>query len=156
MKLSIPLVSLMNTDNKKICCHCPLSIWVTLIKNYYYMASITSGEIVDCDWSRSPFSGPLFSRNEQLKIWKLEFDLLLIRYLWKVFSGKEGINLVFFVFFDQMCTTLLICISNHAFLVCFKYKCLYNCHIINFLLTSLGTLARYVLLIYIYDVNNCN
>ena len=45
--------------------------------------------------------------------------------------------MVFFVFFDQMCTTLLICISNHAFLVCFKYKC----HIINFLLTSL---AQYV------------
>jgi hypothetical protein len=45
--------------------------------------------------------------------------------------------LVFFVLFDQICTTLLICISNHAFLVCFKYKC----HIINFLLTSL---ARYV------------
>ena len=36
-----------------------------------------------------------------------------------------------------MCTTLLICISNHAFVVCFKYKG----HIINFLLTSL---ARYV------------
>jgi hypothetical protein len=54
-----------------------------------------------------------------------------------VFSGKEGITLVFFVFFDQICTTLLIFISNHAFFVCFKYKC----HIINFLLTSL---ARYV------------
>ena len=59
-----------------------------------------------------------------------------------VFGGKEGIHsLVFFVFFYQMCTTLLICISNHAFLVCFKYKCLYKCYIINFLLTSL---ARYV------------
>jgi hypothetical protein len=34
------------------------------------------------------------------------------------FSGKEGIHyLVFFVFFDQMCTTLLIYTSNHAFLV---------------------------------------
>ena len=54
-----------------------------------------------------------------------------------VFSAKEEITLVFFVFFDQMCTTLLICISNHAFLVCFKYKC----HVINFLLTSF---ARYV------------
>ena len=33
-----------------------------------------------------------------------------------------------------MCTTLLICFSNHAFLICFKYKC----HIINrILLTSL-------------------
>jgi hypothetical protein len=36
-----------------------------------------------------------------------------------------------------MCTTLLICISNHAFLVCFKYKC----HIINFLLTSLASVC---------------
>jgi hypothetical protein len=43
-------------------------------------------------------------------------------------------TLVIFVFFDQMCTTLLKCITNHAFLVCFKYKC----HIINFLLTSLA------------------
>ena len=33
-------------------------------------------------------------------------------------------TLVMFVFFGQMCTTLLICISNHAFLVCFEYKCL--------------------------------
>jgi hypothetical protein len=42
---------------------------------------------------------------------------------------------VFLVFVDQMCTVLLrICISNHAFLICFKYKC----HIINFLLTSLA------------------
>ena len=58
-----------------------------------------------------------------------------------VFSGKEGINtLVFFVFFDQMCTTLLICISNHAFLICFMYKC----YIINFLLTSLDSLTRHV------------
>ena len=24
MKLSIPLVSLTNADNKKFCCHCPL------------------------------------------------------------------------------------------------------------------------------------
>jgi hypothetical protein len=31
-----------------------------------------------------------------------------------------------------------ICISYHAFLVCFKYKCLYKCHIINFLLNSLA------------------
>ena len=54
-----------------------------------------------------------------------------------VFSGEEGIHWYFFVFFDQMCTTLLLCISNHAFLVCLKQKC----HIINFLLTSL---ARYV------------
>jgi hypothetical protein len=29
----------------------------------YYMASITSGEMADCDWLRSTFSGPLFSRN---------------------------------------------------------------------------------------------
>jgi hypothetical protein len=32
--------------------------------NYYYMASITSGEMADRDWLRSTFSGPLFSRNE--------------------------------------------------------------------------------------------
>ena len=42
--------------------------------------------------------------------------------------------MVFFVFFDQMCTTLLICISNHAFLVCLKYKC----HINNKLLINLA------------------
>jgi hypothetical protein len=30
---------------------------------FYYMASITSGEMVDCDWLRSTFSGPLFPRN---------------------------------------------------------------------------------------------
>jgi hypothetical protein len=28
------------------------------------MASITSGEMADCDWLESTFSGPLFSRNE--------------------------------------------------------------------------------------------
>jgi hypothetical protein len=27
------------------------------------MASITSGEMADCDWPRSTFSGSLFSRN---------------------------------------------------------------------------------------------
>jgi hypothetical protein len=27
------------------------------------MASITSGEMADCDWLRSTFSGPLFYRN---------------------------------------------------------------------------------------------
>jgi hypothetical protein len=27
------------------------------------MASITSGQMADCDWLRSTFSGPLFSRN---------------------------------------------------------------------------------------------
>jgi hypothetical protein len=27
------------------------------------MASVTSGEMADCDWLRSNFSGPLFSRN---------------------------------------------------------------------------------------------
>ena len=51
-----------------------------------------------------------------------------------VFSGKEGIHWYFFVFFDQMCTTLLICISNHAFLVCLKYKC----HINNKLFINLA------------------
>jgi hypothetical protein len=30
----------------------------------YYMASITSVEMADCDWLRSTFSGPLFSRNQ--------------------------------------------------------------------------------------------
>jgi hypothetical protein len=27
------------------------------------MANIASGEMADCDWLRSTFSGPLFSRN---------------------------------------------------------------------------------------------
>ena len=35
----------------------------TVIKSIYYMASITSGEMAGCDWLRSTFSGPLFSRN---------------------------------------------------------------------------------------------
>jgi hypothetical protein len=30
------------------------------------MASITSGEMVDCDWLRSTFNGTLFSRNGPL------------------------------------------------------------------------------------------
>jgi hypothetical protein len=33
------------------------------ITRIYYMASIISGEMADCDWLRSTFSGPLFSRN---------------------------------------------------------------------------------------------
>jgi hypothetical protein len=49
-----------------------------------------------------------------------------------IFGGKEGISLR-----PNVYHTILICISNHAFLICFKYKC----HIINILLTSL---ARYV------------
>jgi hypothetical protein len=32
------------------------------LPGYYYMASVTSGEMADCDWLRSTFSGPLFSR----------------------------------------------------------------------------------------------
>jgi hypothetical protein len=31
------------------------------------MAGITSGEMADCDWSRSTFSDPLFSRNARRK-----------------------------------------------------------------------------------------
>jgi hypothetical protein len=30
---------------------------------HYYMVSITSGEMANCDWLKSTFSGPLFSRN---------------------------------------------------------------------------------------------
>ena len=29
--------------------------------SYYYMASITSGEMANCDWLRRNFAGPLFS-----------------------------------------------------------------------------------------------
>jgi hypothetical protein len=41
-----------------------------LITYYYYMASIISGEMADCDWLRSTFRGLLFSRNviDQLSI----------------------------------------------------------------------------------------
>ena len=28
--------------------------------SFHYMASITCGEMADCDWLRSTFSGPLF------------------------------------------------------------------------------------------------
>ena len=34
-----------------------------LIRSYYYMASVTSGQIACCDWLKSIFSGPLLSRN---------------------------------------------------------------------------------------------
>ena len=54
-----------------------------------------------------------------------------------VFSGKEGIQ-DFFGFLHQMCTTLLICISNYAFLVCFKYKCLKMPYSKLFIKTSLA------------------
>jgi hypothetical protein len=33
------------------------------INIFYYMASITFGEMADCDWLRSSFNGALFSRN---------------------------------------------------------------------------------------------
>jgi hypothetical protein len=33
------------------------------INIFHYMASITFGEMADCDWLRSSFSGALFSRN---------------------------------------------------------------------------------------------
>ena len=59
-----------------------------------------------------------------------------------ILSGKEGITLIFFVFFDQMCTTLLICISNHVFLAFFSSTNANKCHIINFLLTSLARNAQ--------------
>jgi hypothetical protein len=38
-------------------------------------------------------------------------------------------------YISQVGNKLLICISNQAFLVCFKYINAYKCHIINFLLT---------------------
>jgi hypothetical protein len=31
----------------------------------YYMTSITSGEMADCDWLRSTFSGPLRKAKQQ-------------------------------------------------------------------------------------------
>jgi hypothetical protein len=40
-----------------------LRSFFTCISSNYYMASITSGEMADCDWQRSTFSGPLFSCN---------------------------------------------------------------------------------------------
>jgi hypothetical protein len=55
------------------------------------------------------------------------------------FKWKGRNTSVICVFFDQMCTTLLICISNYAISCVNAYKC----HIINFLLTSLAwTLQR--------------
>jgi hypothetical protein len=48
---------MINTGNKSgISAH-------HVLFSIYYMASITSGEMADCDWLRSTFSGPLFSRN---------------------------------------------------------------------------------------------
>ena len=47
-----------------------------------------------------------------------------------IFGGKEGISLR-----PNVYHTILICISNHAFLICFKYKC----HIINILACSVCT-----------------
>jgi hypothetical protein len=34
----------------------------------YYMTNITSGEMEDCEWLRSTFSGPLSSRNDRRSI----------------------------------------------------------------------------------------
>lgn len=34
---------------------------------------------------------------------------------------------VFFGFFEKMCTALLICISNHTFVVCFKFQWVIPC-----------------------------
>jgi hypothetical protein len=53
------------------------------------------------------------------------------------FKWKERNKLVIFVFFDQMCTTLLICIQSMHFLFVSSINA-YKCHIINFLLTSLA------------------
>jgi hypothetical protein len=53
---------------------------------------------------------------------------------WFLVKKKEYIGI--FVFFDRMCTTLLICISNHVLFVSSINA--YKCHIINFLLTSLA------------------
>ena len=57
------------------------------------------------------------------------FVMLIIKFVINKVSAngffwKRRNTLVFFVFFDQICPTLLICISNNAFLVCFEYKCL--------------------------------
>ena len=34
MKLSIPLESLINTDNKKMCCHCPLKSTIQILNKH--------------------------------------------------------------------------------------------------------------------------
>ena len=67
------------------------------------MASITSGEMADCDWLRSTFSSPLrkiqhiLKQNRKLNVVKLQFILSLISYMQMVFSGKEGIHWYFWL-----------------------------------------------------------
>jgi hypothetical protein len=89
-----------------------------LITLYYYMANITSGEMANCYWLRSTFSGPLFPCNgpavhyvktnecilkqNSKTNWKLQFNLILIRYLRMVFSVKEGIHW-YFLFSSTKC-----------------------------------------------------
>ena len=86
--------------------------------------------MADCDWLRSTFSCSLISRNRpvvhyekqthcktsKLNVITLQLILLtlLIIYLQMVFSRKEIIHWCFFVLFEQMCTTPLICISNYG------------------------------------------
>jgi hypothetical protein len=67
-----------------------------------------------------------------------------------VFGGKKE-YIGIFCFHRQMCTMLLICISNHAFLVCFKYKYLempYNKLFIN-LACSVCT-EKYLISVFLY------
>ena len=67
-----------------------------------------------------------------------------------VFSGKEGIHWYFFPT-KCVCVTLLICISNHAFLVCFQYKCLqmpYDKLLIN--LTCSVSTGKYWTSVFLY------
>ena len=40
-------------------------LFIKKLLSIYYMASITSGEMADCDWLRSTFSGSLFPRENK-------------------------------------------------------------------------------------------
>jgi hypothetical protein len=70
VKLSIrKLARIFTSANNIILLLTLMKIWTYIrIENFalfnnYYMASITYGEMAECDWLRSTFSGPLFSLN---------------------------------------------------------------------------------------------
>jgi hypothetical protein len=48
------------------------------------MASITSGEMADCDWLRSTFSGPLFSQT----------NTYILNYLNKTAKPIENLKII--------------------------------------------------------------
>jgi hypothetical protein len=53
-----------NKKGKQSLAHAQIRLEI-IFNPTYYLASITFSEMADCDWLRSTFSRPLFSRNGQ-------------------------------------------------------------------------------------------